>query len=156
MVPRRNPEFAVVVLQEHGDWGAGSAKLAAQIVTAYVNKKRKQENNLLQADKPPASVEMGAIWSTPEGSPKENAEARRSHSEKPEASAQAGMTQVTGMQGGRFLIATNQTQQQPGKPDHQGQSERLDYPIFPTRNPKSDDLGAGGAWVPVRVNEVVY
>ncbi len=67
MVPRRNPEFAVVVLQEHGDWGAGSAKLAAQVVTAYVNKKRKQENNLLlQADKTPKPVEMGAVWSTPE------------------------------------------------------------------------------------------
>ena len=24
MVPRRNPELAIVVLQEHGDWGAGS------------------------------------------------------------------------------------------------------------------------------------
>jgi penicillin-binding protein 2 len=141
MVPRRNPEFAVVVLQEHGDWGAGSAKLAAQIVTAYVNKKRKQENNLLQADKPPASVEMGAVWSTPEGRPEKK---------KPDISAQVGMTQVTGVQGGRFLIATNQTQEQPGQPD------RLDYPIFPTRNPKSDGLGADGAWVPVRVNGVVY
>ena len=66
MVPRRNPEFAVVVLQEHGDWGAGSAKIAAQIVTAYVNKKRKQDGNLmLQADKKPAPVEVGAVWSTP-------------------------------------------------------------------------------------------
>jgi len=158
MVPRRNPEFAVVVLQEHGDWGAGSAKLAAQIVTAYVNKKRKQENNLLQADKPPASVEMGAVWSTPEGSTEENAEARRSHSQKPEASARAGMTQVTGMQGGRFLIATNQTQQQPGKPEQSGKPDQevADYPIFPTRNSKPDGLASGGAWVPVRVNGVIY
>ena len=54
----------VVVLQEHGDWGSGSAKLAAQIITAYVNKKRKQDGNLLlQADKKPAPVEMGAVWS---------------------------------------------------------------------------------------------
>jgi hypothetical protein len=54
-------------LQEHGDWGSGSAKLAAQIITAYVNKKRKQEGNLLlQANKKPsAPVEVGAVWSTP-------------------------------------------------------------------------------------------
>jgi len=103
MVPRRNPEFAVVVLQEHGDWGAGSAKLAAQVVTAYVNKKRKQENNLLQADKPPATVEMGAVWSTP------SPETRRgSRAEKAEASEKPGMTQVTGVQGGRFLVASDE------------------------------------------------
>jgi penicillin-binding protein 2 len=65
MVPRRNPEVAVVVLQEHGDWGSGSAKLAAQIVTAYVNKKRRQENNLLEVKKPATPVEVGAIWSVP-------------------------------------------------------------------------------------------
>ena len=67
MAPRRNPEIAVVVLQEHGDWGAGSAKLAAQVITAYVNKKRKQENNLLlQANTPSKPVEVGAVWSTPQ------------------------------------------------------------------------------------------
>ena len=67
MAPRRHPEIAVVVLQEHGDWGAGSAKLAAQVITAYVNKKRKQENNLLlQATKPSEPVEVGAVWSTPQ------------------------------------------------------------------------------------------
>jgi penicillin-binding protein 2 len=97
MAPRRNPEIAVVVLQEHGDWGAGSAKLAAQVITAYVNKKRKQENNLLlQADKPQAPVEVGAVWSTPEVHPSDTRGA--------EAQARPGMTQVTGMQGGRFLI----------------------------------------------------
>ena len=26
MVPRRNPELVIVVLQEHGDWGANSAQ----------------------------------------------------------------------------------------------------------------------------------
>ncbi|MGA2671666.1 MAG: penicillin-binding protein 2 [Terracidiphilus sp.] len=65
MVPRRNPEIVIAVLQEHGDWGANSAKIAAQIVTTYVNKKRKQEKNILDqagADKP---VEVGAVWSEP-------------------------------------------------------------------------------------------
>jgi penicillin-binding protein 2 len=65
MVPRRNPEIVIAVLQEHGDWGANSAKIAAQIVTTYVNKKRRQEKNILEqagADKP---VEEGAVWSEP-------------------------------------------------------------------------------------------
>ena len=72
MAPRRNPEIAVVVLQEHGDWGSGSAKLAAQIITAYVNKKRRQENNLVEAPGKPATVEMGAVWSMPESKPGKN------------------------------------------------------------------------------------
>jgi penicillin-binding protein 2 len=40
MVPRRNPEIVIAVLQEHGDWGSNSAHIAAQIVTTYVNKQR--------------------------------------------------------------------------------------------------------------------
>ena len=67
MVPRRNPEFAVVVLQEHGDWGANSAKIAQAVVTTYVNKERRKANNLLQkADAPQKPVEMGAVWTTPD------------------------------------------------------------------------------------------
>ena len=113
MVPRRNPEIAVVVLQEHGDWGSGSAKLAAQIITAYVNKKRKQDGNLLlQADKKPAPVEMGAVWSTP------NLKSNRSKD-----SQRAGMTQVADMQGGHFLIDTNQA------------AGLQNAPMFPDRTP---------------------
>jgi penicillin-binding protein 2 len=66
MVPRRNPEIAVVVLQEHGDWGANSALIAQKIIIAYVNKQRKQDHNLLeQAGAPQKPVEVGAVWSTP-------------------------------------------------------------------------------------------
>jgi penicillin-binding protein 2 len=68
MVPRRNPELAVVVLQEHGDWGANSAHIAQAIVTTYVNKERKRSNNLLQkASEPTKPVEVGAVWTTPDG-----------------------------------------------------------------------------------------
>jgi penicillin-binding protein 2 len=65
MVPRRNPEIVIAVLQEHGDWGSNSAKIAVQIITTYVNKKRKQDKNVLDqaaVDKP---VEVGAVWSDP-------------------------------------------------------------------------------------------
>jgi len=65
MVPRRNPEFAIVVLQEHGDWGAGSALLAAKVVNAYVTKQRKIDHNLTTVTVPPKPVEVGVIWSSP-------------------------------------------------------------------------------------------
>ena len=62
MVPRRNPELAVVVLQEHGDWGANSAHIAQAIVTVYVNKMRRQNHNLLQRAGDSKPVEVGAVW----------------------------------------------------------------------------------------------
>jgi penicillin-binding protein 2 len=67
MVPRRNPEIAVVVLQEHGDWGANSALIAQKIVIAYVNKQRSKDHNVLdQANATQKPVEVGAVWSNSE------------------------------------------------------------------------------------------
>jgi penicillin-binding protein 2 len=66
MVPRRNPEIVIAVLQEHGDWGAASAKIAAQVAVTYVNKKRKQDNNILEQAATDKPVEVGAIWSEPQ------------------------------------------------------------------------------------------
>ncbi len=65
MVPRRNPEIVVAVLQEHGDWGSNSARIAAQVVAAYVNKKRTQDNNVLDQASTCKPVEVGAVWSEP-------------------------------------------------------------------------------------------
>jgi penicillin-binding protein 2 len=65
MVPRRNPEIVIAVLQEHGDWGSNSARIAQAMVVEYVNKKRMADKNTtVQAalDKP---VEMGAVWAEP-------------------------------------------------------------------------------------------
>jgi penicillin-binding protein 2 len=124
MAPRRNPEIAVVVLQEHGDWGSGSAKLAAQVITAYVNKKRRQENNLLlQANKPAAPVEMGAVWSVP------NSEVGSHPSHKNKDVARVGRPadagNPAGMSAGRFLIAMND---QPASP-------ASNEPLFPDHGP---------------------
>jgi penicillin-binding protein 2 len=66
MVPRRNPEMAIVVLQEHGDWGSGSAMIAQRVVIAYVNKKRSQDHNVLDQAGAAKPVEVGAVWSDPE------------------------------------------------------------------------------------------
>ncbi|MHB8303110.1 MAG: penicillin-binding protein 2 [Acidobacteriaceae bacterium] len=44
--PRRNPDIAVVVLWQNGGEGYFSARLAAQVIEAYVNKQRRKANNL--------------------------------------------------------------------------------------------------------------
>jgi penicillin-binding protein 2 len=54
MAPRRNPDIVVAVLLENGDWGWHSAQLAAQVISTFVNKQRKQENNVRIAETPPA------------------------------------------------------------------------------------------------------
>ncbi len=48
MAPRRNPDIAVAVLWEHGNWGNNSAKLAAQVIAAYVNKQRTRAGNVMK------------------------------------------------------------------------------------------------------------
>src|SRR5271168_1099169 len=54
MTPRRNPDIVVAVLWEHGYWGNNSAKLAAQVINAFVTKQRKRDNNIRIADVPSA------------------------------------------------------------------------------------------------------
>jgi penicillin-binding protein 2 len=64
IAPRRNPDIAVVVLVEHGGWGAeASAPLAARVIEAFVDKQRRLDNNLQEATAPANKVEVGAVWS---------------------------------------------------------------------------------------------
>jgi penicillin-binding protein 2 len=92
--PRRNPDIAVVVLVEHGGWGAeASAPLAARIIETFVDKQRRLNNNLQEA-KVPSKVEVGAVWS-----------------EQPEAGATPEKTTtaavkdpVPAMKGGHFTV----------------------------------------------------
>jgi penicillin-binding protein 2 len=62
--PRRNPDIAVCILFEGGEHGKLAGRLAARVISAFVTKQRRLENNLLQA-KTPAPTEVGAIWSKP-------------------------------------------------------------------------------------------
>ncbi len=48
MAPRRNPDIVVAVIWEHGNWGNNSAKLAAQVINAYVTKQRSKAGNLMK------------------------------------------------------------------------------------------------------------
>jgi penicillin-binding protein 2 len=73
MVPRRNPELVIAVLQEHGDWGSLSAHIAAEMVVTYVNKKRKADNNVVNQASLGKPIEMGAVWSEPDSRKHSNA-----------------------------------------------------------------------------------
>jgi hypothetical protein len=66
VTPRRNPELVVAVLWQNGEFSYYSARIAAQIVSAYVEKQRRLQHNLppLKAQLP-APAEVGAVWSTP-------------------------------------------------------------------------------------------
>jgi penicillin-binding protein 2 len=62
MAPRRNPDIVVAVLWEHGNWGNNSAKLASQIIDAFVTKQRTRAGNLkiAEASAAPKSVPAAA------------------------------------------------------------------------------------------------
>ncbi len=89
VIPRRNPEFVIAVLWEHGDWGSNAARLAAQVATVYVNKERTRDHNVLtQAGSGSKPVEMGALWSET----------------GPAANQSSKTNQSAALEGGHFLI----------------------------------------------------
>jgi penicillin-binding protein 2 len=68
MTPRRNPDIVVAVLWQNGDQGANSAKLAAQVIDAFVTKQRKAAGNLrvvAAAPKVVAPVATPAVAAAP-------------------------------------------------------------------------------------------
>jgi penicillin-binding protein 2 len=68
VTPRRNPEIVVAVLFEGGEHGKLAARLAAQIIRAYVAKQRLLRNNpMLFSDKAdPGSVPIAGVWNQPD------------------------------------------------------------------------------------------
>jgi len=67
LAPRRNPDIVVVVLWQNGNWGANSAKLAARVIEAYVDKQRKLAHNV--ATPPPAPETTSAPAPPPAKAP---------------------------------------------------------------------------------------
>src|SRR5215467_4732504 len=65
VVPRRNPELVVAVLFEGGEHGQFAARLAAQVVKAYMDKERRQPTKMAKAGRP-TKVEVGGVWSIPD------------------------------------------------------------------------------------------
>ena len=78
VVPRRNPELVVAVLWQQGEFSYYPARLGAQVIAAYVDKKRREAGNLppeKAASTPQKPVEVGAVWTAP-GDKKSAAAAR--------------------------------------------------------------------------------
>ena len=67
VTPRRSPEIVVAVLFEGGEHGQFAARIAAQVIKAYVEKQQRQPSKVAAGDK---KIEIGAVWndSSPDGS----------------------------------------------------------------------------------------
>ena len=124
VAPRRNPDIVVGTLFEGGEHGRLAGRLAAQIIGAYVNKRRRLENNLLEvktdakpgaapeANVPPAGTgrdtaaaknkptEVGAIWSNPAAP--DALGGKRVKSEHPQDAPA-----LANIRGGHFYLNTN-------------------------------------------------
>ena len=68
MTPRRNPDIVVAVLWQHGNWGNNSAKLAAQVIDAYVSKQRKRAGNLRMVAAPLPAIKPEPASAAPRNS----------------------------------------------------------------------------------------
>lgn len=63
--PRRNPDIIVCVLFEGGEHGKLAARLATQVIKAYVDKQRRQPTKMAAGS---GKVEIGGMWTDPGGS----------------------------------------------------------------------------------------
>src|SRR5215472_9109354 len=64
--PRRNPDIVVCVLFQGGEHGRLAARLATQVIKAFVDKQRRQPTNLADQPKNDKKAEIGAMWSSPD------------------------------------------------------------------------------------------
>jgi penicillin-binding protein 2 len=60
--PRRDPDIIVCVLFEGGEHGRLAARLATQVIKAFVDKQRRQPQKMAEKNK----VDIGALWTDPE------------------------------------------------------------------------------------------
>ena len=61
VTPRRSPEIVVAVLFEGGEHGQFAARIAAQVIKAYVEKQRRQPTKVAEGR---PKVEIGAVWNS--------------------------------------------------------------------------------------------
>jgi penicillin-binding protein 2 len=62
--PRRNPDVIVAVLFEGGEHGKLAARLATQVIKAYVDKQRRQPTKVASGS---GKVDVGAVWNGTSG-----------------------------------------------------------------------------------------
>jgi penicillin-binding protein 2 len=65
--PRRNPDIVVCVLFQGGEHGRLAARLATQVIKAYVDKQHRIPNKVVEKRKPDGNVDMGGLWTDPDG-----------------------------------------------------------------------------------------
>jgi penicillin-binding protein 2 len=65
--PRRNPDIVVCVLFQGGEHGRLAARLATQVIKAYVDKKNRPTNKVVEKSNGDGKVDIGAFWTMPEG-----------------------------------------------------------------------------------------
>lgn len=63
VTPRRNPEIVVATLIEQGEHGYLAARMTAQVIKAFVEKKRRGQLKIAEGSRPEKEVEVGALWS---------------------------------------------------------------------------------------------
>ena len=65
--PRRNPDIVVCVLFQGGEHGRLAARLATQVIKAYVDKQHRIPNKVVEKRKPDGNVDIGGLWTDPDG-----------------------------------------------------------------------------------------
>jgi len=64
--PRRNPDIVVCVLFQGGEHGKLAARLATQVIKAYVEKQRQTPQKMVEKPKSDGTVDIGGLWSAPD------------------------------------------------------------------------------------------
>jgi penicillin-binding protein 2 len=87
--PRRNPDIVVCVLFQGGEHGRLAARLATQVLKAYVDKKQRPQNKVVEKQNDGGEVDVGALWTAPEGDKLEGGHLLMDVAKKPLALATA-------------------------------------------------------------------
>jgi penicillin-binding protein 2 len=86
--PRRNPDIVVCVLFQGGEHGRLAARLATQVIKAYVEKRDRNPQKMTEKPKGNGTVDVGGLWSDPSsGGEKDALEAARFIVELPKKQA---------------------------------------------------------------------
>jgi len=63
--PRRSPDIVVCALFQGGEHGKLAARLATQVIKAYVDKQRQQPTKLVEKPANNGKTDIGALWTSP-------------------------------------------------------------------------------------------
>jgi penicillin-binding protein 2 len=64
--PRRNPDIVVCVLFQGGEHGRLAARLATQVIKAYVDKQHRAPQKMVEKPKSEGTVDIGGLWTEPD------------------------------------------------------------------------------------------